>query len=661
MKKASVMTVGEQRWKGVARVVFAVVSVQAFVESLALGWLHRDLLLAPYRFFTTQAWDPAVKLYELFLVPAGFPDPLSDFVAQGAVGKLSLFPSLWAIGILWGLLLVAGLTAVVSMRSRSTSANFIVALVVMVELVVHLVLWLPSVKIPLDPTLKSLAYNYARNAVYDGFVFSVFLAVVAGGLTIAVLNSRRAAGALGVAAMIVALTGLVGREPQMVVAAPSAELSSAAAADFNVVLISIDSLRADHLGSYGYSRDTSPAIDSLAAEGVRFERASSVTSWTLPAHVSLLTGRSLMGHGVVTDDRSLTDDVPTLPAAMQEAGYTTKAIVSAPYLNSRYGFARGFDDYDDRTIYFETNEDSYKSVTGPRLIDEAVSYLGKRDSTKPFFLFLHFWDVHYDYAPTPPYDRMFDPEYAGSVTGENFYFDPAIRRGMDPDDLAHILALYDGEIRLVDDQIARLRAALQTQGISDRTVIVVTADHGDEFFEHGEKGHHRTLYEEVLWVPLVVNVPGLNPVLPVVEQQVSIVDIAPTILSLVGAEIPNGVEGRDLSRLWNDTKAQARPAYGELYRKGSLNVQTSALVDGRKVIHHFNRRILESYDLRSDAGEQVSTPARAEGAKPVVGFLSRWLNHEWDIFDARVQAGGVDPVIIDSDTAEMLRSLGYTD
>lgn len=655
-------------------VVAAITCVQAVLETVALAVLHRDLLLAPYRFFTVQAWDAPTKLYQTVLVPMGLPDLLSAFLSQGIASKLGLLPALIAPALLWALVFAAVITlgsrlfGLSAQLAAPAYARRIAVVVLILQVAVHLLIWIPSVKIPMDATLVKVASNFARNAVFDGVALSISLAVVA--TLLGPLVALRGAAPAMISALLLAAVpaGWHAMSTEVVTPAhaaaarlPSTTASaSAPAPNFNVVLISIDSLRADHLGSYGYHRETSPTMDALADSGVIFRHCQSTTSWTLPAHLSLLTGRSLLGHGVVTDDRQLTDDVGTLAEAFSGAGYETKAIVSAPYLNSRYGFARGFDDYDDRTVYFETNEESYRSVTAPRLQAEATQWLGKpRD--KPFFLFLHYWDVHYDYAPGAPYDRMFDPDYSGPVDGENFYFNNKIRNGMDPRDLEHLLALYDGEIRLVDDHLAKLTSDLKAMGLADNTVIVVTADHGDEFFEHGEKGHHRTLYEEVLAVPFILNVPGWDPSARDVNAEVSIIDIAPTLLSLTGVAQPRGIEGRDLVPLLRGETDETGPVFGELYRKGSLNVQVSALHDRDKVIHHFNRRILESYGLEADPGEQIRRSETDSATSNVVALMASWLNRRWRSFDNRVREGGVEPVEIDDRTADMLRSLGYTD
>jgi arylsulfatase len=426
-------------------------------------------------------------------------------------------------------------------------------------------------------------------------------------------------------------------------------------------LISIDSLRADHLGAYGYAKPTSPTIDALARDGVLFSRSSSTTAWTRPGHMSMLTGRSLLGHGVVSDDRSLTDDVPLLSESFKAAGYTTGAIVSAPYLEARYGFARGFDVYDDKTINFATHGESYKHVTAPLLVETAEKWLNQHASGR-FFLFLHFWDVHYDYAPGAPYDTMFDPDYKGSITGDNFYFNPAVNRKMDPRDLAHVLALYDGEIRLVDDHLAKLRGALERHGVAGRTIIVITADHGDEFFEHGRKGHHRTLYDEILRVPMVMYVPGVRPAKAVVDVETSIVDIMPTVLGLTGLPVPAGLDGMDLSGVAVRGDALAdRITFGELYRKDALNVQTSLRRTGRKVIHHFNRRIVETYDVAADPGEAKPLVGGGAFGSAMVAQLGDLLNALWPVYQGRITSSGVNDLPMDDETRERLRSLGYVD
>jgi arylsulfatase A-like enzyme len=440
---------------------------------------------------------------------------------------------------------------------------------------------------------------------------------------------------------------------------PPALAAAPLARDYNVVLVSIDSLRADHLGAYGYPRATSPTIDALADGGVLCRKTSATTAWTLPSHMSILTGRSLLGHGVVTDDLQLGDDVPTLAESFKAAGYTTGAIVSAPYVEARYGFGRGFDEYDDHTIRFATHGESYKNVTAPLVESTARTWLTRHAGGK-FFLFLHWWDVHYDYAPGAPYDKMFDPDYEGKIDGVNFYFNPKVNADMDRRDLAHVVALYDGEIRLVDDHLAKLRAALAELGVAERTIIVVTADHGDEFFEHGRKGHHRTLYEEIIHVPLVLYVPGVQPRRNEIAMPTSTVDIMPTLLGLTGLEKPAGLDGADLSGIAFGNEAEwDRETIAELYRTESLNVQVSLQREGRKVIHHFNDRLIEAYDTATDPNEVAQLDTQEGFAPGLLAELATWLNDKWTAHRGRERAGLEEELPMDAETEDRLRALGY--
>lgn len=640
-------------------------TLQAVVESLAFAWLDRDLLLAPYRFFPTHAYDAFAKLWFVAADALPLPPMLTDFVGQGFAPKLAIAPELVAINLAVAIVLALVLAPVGKLfgLDRERSLGRAVVVLAGVELVVHFVLWAAAFQAPESITALKLARQVVRDILQGGAGLALLVLAASAPLAWAVVARRASSSAAafaGIALAVATAVGGAGEATARLANTDAAAAAEPAAGGYNVVLISIDSLRADHLGAYGYGRDTSPAIDALASDGVLFRNSISTTSWTLPAHMSLLTGRSLLGHGVVSDDRSLPRSVGTIAEAFQAGGYRTHAIVSAPYVHSRYGFARGFDDYDDRTIYFETNEDSYRSVTGPRVVDAANEFLASAKADRPFFLFLHFWDVHYDYAPGPPYETMFDPGYEGTVDGNNFYFDPKIRAGMDPRDLEHLVALYDGEIRLVDDQIARLRAELDRLGLASRTVVAVVADHGDEFFEHGNKGHHRTLYEEVLHTPFVLNVPGRRPSARDVAEEASLVDVGPTLLGLAGLEPPEGAEGRDWSGLYSGAPLPpARSVQAELYRTGTRNVQVATIDARRKVIHHFQRRALEAYDLASDPGEQRVLAPRGPQAAPLVANLKEWLDSRWRRFDKRVRTEGVEPVILDEKALEQLRSLGY--
>jgi len=650
-------------------VACAVGLAQCVLETLTVATLYSDLLLTPSTFFNTRMYDAYAKTYAWLAAPFGMPPIHNVFLGQGFVQKLAITPELLAVNLAvavpLGILIGIVVTPLTSQETttRGLAVRTVLAIAAL-SVLVHLVDWVVAVKLPVDPGLKEIARNLARNFLFDGTVIAVGVAIAGVPVAIVLAMMFAARNSMAVVAGVLGICAgawLAARSPVVHASAPQAPTAAGAAiaTDYNVVLISIDSLRADHLSAYGYERDTSPTMRALAADGVLFRNASSTTAWTLPGHMSMLTGRSLLGHGVVSDDRMLTDDVATLAESFQREGYSTGAIVSAPYVEARYGFGRGFDHYDDRTIHFATHGASYKEVTAPLLQQTAATWLAD-NADRRFFLFLHYWDVHYDYKPGPPYDTMFDPDYDGDIDGENFYFNPEVNAHMDERDLEHLFALYDGEIRLVDDHLGKLRATLTELGVAGHTIIVVTSDHGDEFFEHGRKGHHRSLYDEILRVPMILYVPGAAATRPVVEMETSIIDIAPTVLSLTGIDVPAGIEGVDLAPVaYGDRPEWDRATLAELYRLNTLNVQASLRRNGTKVIHHFNRRILEGYDLAIDPGEQDVSSLTALERGSLVRDMRDELNDLWPVYYGRIHSDGVKELSMDDATEKRLQALGY--
>jgi len=330
----------------------------------------------------------------------------------------------------------------------------------------------------------------------------------------------------------------------------------------NLLMISIDSLRADHLASYGYHRETAPNLARLAREGVVFERMVADSSWTLPSHLTMFTGLSSWVHGAMVDSRRLDERVETLAEILDARGYHTEGFASGPYLHPIFGFADGFDAYEllGRTLYDESGFSLDQLRTNPELRDEIerrerearrartsdqlarrVEEALARAAGNPFFIFVHMFDVHYDYDPPETYWRRFNPEYQGPLRSARFMTDPEIHAGMAPAELEQVLALYDGEILFTDEHVGRMLDALDLYAVADRTLVVVVGDHGEEFFDHGDKGHRHTLYDEQLLVPFIMRLPGVLPAGRRMEMQVRMVDIAPSLLDLVGV---GGLEGR---------------------------------------------------------------------------------------------------------------------
>lgn len=431
----------------------------------------------------------------------------------------------------------------------------------------------------------------------------------------------------------------------------------------NILLISIDTLRADHVHSYGYERETTPTLDRLAAEGVRFASVTSPTSWTLPAHMSLLTGLDPLHHGLVSDYSSaLSRDVPLLAEVLREEGYATAAVVSAPYLSARWGYSRGFDRYDDYSV------DSRAAQTWPVVLDRVDRIFEDWDASgqsRPLFLFVHLWDVHSDFEPPPPYDTMFDPDYAGDLDSRHFLANPRIELDMPARDLEHLIALYDGEIRYTDDGVAELLSRFRDRGELDRTIVSVTADHGEEFFEHDRKGHRSTLYDEVTQVPWILRYPERIPAGTVVDVPVRLIDVAPTLLSLARVSAPSFARAatapfaaRDLAR-WAQGEPDAEappPAFSHLDKPSCCipGPLYSIRTGDAKFIHDPEGDPVASFfDLAVDPAEQTNLAGQDDPREePLQSAVKTWSTRS---AERRTEA----PPQLNADEVDALKDLGY--
>ncbi len=369
----------------------------------------------------------------------------------------------------------------------------------------------------------------------------------------------------------------------------------------NVLLICIDTLRADHLSCYGYHRDTSPTLDSLASRGCLFTRAIAQSSWTLPSHASLFTSRYVRSHGVGSVWEALAPGVPTLGGVLRDAGYATGAVISSRSLDPRFGIATGFDRY-DLTCCTGVRSDVRNPCTHAR----ATAWLREWQDS-PFFLFVHYWDVHAAYAPPPPYDTVFTgdvppkgaehavTEYEGDTHPE--------RPGARERDLT--VALYDGEIAHTDHYVRELLHEVDRLGLSDRTLVIVTSDHGEEFLDHSGWGHGQTLYQEVIRVPLIWAEPKGVLRGRVVDQIVQLVDVAPSVLDFLGLRPPEKMEGASFLRSMMNGPAEPRTAFSEVRTHGGLY---SVLRDDTKLIYSLDGSEVVAYDLAVDPAEQRPMP-----------------------------------------------------
>jgi arylsulfatase A-like enzyme len=419
-----------------------------------------------------------------------------------------------------------------------------------------------------------------------------------------------------------------------------------------VVVVSIDTLRRDHVSVYGYGRRTTPNLEALADQAVVFEDALTNAPWTLPAHASLLTSLHPSAHGAVDLRRPVPEDVPSLPRLLQGRGFFTQAVVTHLYLSRKYGFGHGFDRHWYRY-----------DARAERVTDQAMASLRERGD-RDFFLFLHYYDPHWHYDPPPPYDRTFDPGYEGSATGVWWDFKKESAQTIKPEDLRHIVALYDGEILYADRQLGRLFRMMKELAVFDKALVVVTSDHGEEFLEHGGWEHQKTLYEEVLRIPLLIKLPGGEGGGRRVSQQVSLVDVAPTIAEALEVSATDGFQGRSLLGLihgsgtsgeveaWSETEHTVDDSHLVALRQGSTGKK---LIVGR--YPEGRKPAIELFDLAVDPEEKddlaAGEPSWVERA------LLRVETFLLQAAERRENVAPLPPVELTPDQLDKLRALGY--
>ena len=395
---------------------------------------------------------------------------------------------------------------------------------------------------------------------------------------------------------------------------------------FNVVLITIDTLRADHVGCYGYKQIKTPNIDSVAADGVRFEHAFTPVPVTLPSHTAILTGTYPMLSGVHDfSGNKLSPQQVTLATVLKQAGYVTGAVVASAVLDSRFGLNQGFDFYYDHFDFSRLEEANLDEMERPGNVvaDQALEWLGK-NSQKKFFLWMHLYDPHYPYRPPEPYRQ----EYAAQP--------------------------YDGEIAFADEQVGRLLRFLKDNGLYQNTVIVLSGDHGESLGEHGEKTHGFFIYNVTMHVPLIIHLPGKSTT-QTVDDPVSLVDLMPTVLAATGLDIPSQVQGRSLVPALRGEKIdQDRTLYGETFLP-RLHFNWSELRGAENAKYHFiDAPRPELYDLTKDPGELRNLfPEKKAVAEEMRAKLAG-LIREYSAGKELAEKTGLDPALM-----ERLKSLGY--
>lgn len=403
----------------------------------------------------------------------------------------------------------------------------------------------------------------------------------------------------------------------------------------DVLVITVDTLRADRLGCYGFEPARTPHIDRLSTEGVRVEHAVAPAPITMPSHTSIFTGLEPPAHGVRDNGAfPVPQRIETLAERLKSAGYQTQAFVSAEVLHSRYGLNQGFDGYDDE-LWNETAPTDFKRQerSADKTIDRALQWLRQRgEQGDPLFLWVHLFDPHQPYEP-PESDKQGVP------------------------------SLYDGEIAFADRQLGRLIAALEAKGTLDQTIVVFTSDHGESLGEHGEETHAVFIYESTIRVPLVIRYPAKLPAGKVHLESVRIVDLMPTILGLAD-QAPSPGQGSDLSKaLASATPPPAPPQYSEsLYPELAFGM---APLHGIRVGDwtYIRAPRAELYDRATDPQEARNLLELAADA-PGAAEARRKADELDQLLSKRIEDSGrfdfvAQPKPLDEDTVQMLQALGY--
>jgi len=382
----------------------------------------------------------------------------------------------------------------------------------------------------------------------------------------------------------------------------------------NVLLIIVDAVRVDRLGCYGSELGATPRIDELAASGVRFANAYSHASWTLPACASILTSLYPPQHGAggnVRHFRKLPDSVRTVAECFRDAGYATAAVVNVDFLTASFGMTQGFTDVD-----FEVYPNNIQARPAKPTTDAALAWL-KSHGDQPFFLLVHYFDPHLVYAPPPEYRQRFaapeDRSDARWVFGTRRQI-VAYRQGLlvfDEPTIRRAERLYNGEVAYTDHEVGRLLDGLELLGLTESTIVVLTADHGEEFLDHGGFEHGHTLYNELVRVPLLVRV-GRGGSGRSVASVVAHVDLAPTLCELTGVAPEPTFVGRSLAGLLTGAATEDHPVIfeGNFWGKplqgwlqGGYKLIRRA--DGTPELFNLTHDPYEGHDLRDTDPERV--------------------------------------------------------
>jgi arylsulfatase A-like enzyme len=429
------------------------------------------------------------------------------------------------------------------------------------------------------------------------------------------------------------------------------------------VVITIDTLRADHLSCYGYPRPTSPRIDAFAKRAMLFEKVVCQSSQTLPSHASILIGTNPRTHLAISHESPVPEDQTTLAEILKKKGYRTAAFISSHALDSKYHLDQGFDTYWEVHKKHTIIERQLQKIQERDATADAVLEWLEHNADSRFFLWVHWFDPHRPYDPPPRYLQEFGGGYTGPADTDPEFIMNVWRQQIDlaQEDIDHLIGRYDGEIAFTDVQVGKVLDQLDAEGLLKNTVVVLTADHGEILYEHEHYfGHDIALYDECLLIPLIIYWPDLERAGTHVKPLVQSLDIMPTVLDLLEVECPHRLEGRSLLPLAGGSQESTVDyAFSETFpfpekcpprhavRTSQWKLIWKELADGGLT--------KELYDLSADPGETDNLYLRQPpGAAQLDSVLAAWI-----------RPGGLHPGPIptaaESGRLKILKSLGYVD
>jgi len=424
-----------------------------------------------------------------------------------------------------------------------------------------------------------------------------------------------------------------------------------------VLLVVVDTLRADRLDCYGGALGLTPNMDAFASEGVLFRNAYSHAPWTLPSFASLLTSTYPSQHkagGRIGGFNRLRPETDTVGKSFQRAGFKTASVVNVDFAAAAFGMDNGFDVVDAMG-----NENNHVARIAAGTTDTALHWLDKMKG-RPFFLLVHYFDPHLVYEPPTPFrERFARVEDRGSGTtlfGEAREI-LAFRQGklnLDQAMIERLEALHNGEVAYTDQELGRLIKGLDERGLREKTVVVITADHGEEFFDHGGFEHGHTLYNELIHVPLLIRAPGRVPAGAEVDSVVRHIDLAPTLCALAGVDRSASFEGLDLSPLWErGAPRKDRPVFAEGYFWGPER-HYCRVADDYKTIVYEDRKTVEIYNIKTD-------PAERHNLAPSQPALRKLLKADLDLVLTGMSIAEGEPLPAHLTPAQIdrLNKIGY--